>query len=53
MQGGLRRFLIRVSVFALQAAGVGYAWTFTPSYSLYHIRHAFLAHDYAVFVQIR
>jgi hypothetical protein len=49
MHGGLRRFFIRLSIVALVLAGVGYAWTFTPSYSLYRIRQALLAHDYATF----
>jgi hypothetical protein len=49
MHGGLRRFFIRLSVVALVLAGVGYAWTFTPSYSLYRIRQALLDHDYATF----
>jgi hypothetical protein len=49
MHGGFRRFFIRLSVVALVLAGVGYAWTFTPSYSLYRIRHALLDHDYATF----
>jgi hypothetical protein len=34
---------------ALVLAGIGYAWTLTPSYSLYRIRHALLDHDYATF----
>lgn len=49
MHGGLRRFFIGLSVIALVLVGVGYAWTFTPSYSLYRIRHALLDHDYATF----
>lgn len=49
MYGGLRRFFIRLSGVALALAGVGYAWTFTPSYSLYRIRQALLEHDYATF----
>ncbi|MGE0684326.1 MAG: hypothetical protein AB7P69_25900 [Candidatus Binatia bacterium] len=49
MHGGFRRFFIGLSVMALVLAGVGYAWTFTPSYSLYRIRQALLDHDYATF----
>lgn len=49
MYGRLRRFFISLSIVALVLAGVGYAWTFTPSYSLYRIRQALLAHDYATF----
>jgi hypothetical protein len=49
MHGGLRRFFMSLSIVALVLAGIGYAWTFTPSYSLYHIRQALLAHDYATF----
>jgi len=49
MPGRLRRFFIGLSIVALVLAGAGYAWTFTPSYSLYRIRQALLAHDYATF----
>jgi hypothetical protein len=49
MQGGSRRLVIALSLVALAAAGAGYAWTFTPSYSLYRIRQALLAHDYTTF----
>jgi len=42
-------FFISLSIVALVLAGAGYAWTFTPSYSLYRIRQALLAHDYAAF----
>lgn len=35
----------------LLVAGLGYAWTFTPSYSLYRIRQALATHDYALFTQ--
>jgi hypothetical protein len=33
----------------LVGAGGGYAWTFTPSYSLYRIRQALETHDYQMF----
>jgi hypothetical protein len=31
--------------------GAGYAWTYTPSYSLYQIRHALETHDYNLFTR--
>jgi hypothetical protein len=48
-RSGTRRFLIGSGILLLLLAGVGYAWTFTPSYSLYRIRQALNAHDYATF----
>ncbi|MGH7966735.1 MAG: hypothetical protein ACRERD_33730 [Candidatus Binatia bacterium] len=33
----------------LLLAGLGYAWTFTPSYSLFRIKYALEAHDYDTF----
>jgi hypothetical protein len=38
-----------VGALALLLIGAGYAWTGTPSYSLYRIRQALLTHDYATF----
>ena len=49
MQGGSRRFLRWLGVLVLLISSAGYAWTFTPSYSLYHIRQALLTHDYTTF----
>jgi hypothetical protein len=49
MQGRLRRFFIGLSIVSLVLAGAGYTWTCTPSYTLYRIRQALLAHDYATF----
>ncbi|HXG18441.1 MAG TPA: hypothetical protein VNN62_05140 [Methylomirabilota bacterium] len=49
MRGGVRRFLIGLGIGTVVLAGAGYAWTFTPSYSLYRIRQSLLAHDYATF----
>src|SRR5215470_18089952 len=47
----LRRLLIGSGIVVLVLAGLGYAWTFTPSYSLYWIRQALQTHDYAMFTQ--
>jgi len=49
MQGGSRRFLLWLGILVLLISGAGYAWTGTPSYSLYHIRQALLTHDYTTF----
>jgi hypothetical protein len=49
MHGGFRRGGIWLGILALLIGAAGYAWTFTPSYSLYRIRQALLAHDYATF----
>lgn len=37
------------AIAVLLLTGAGYAWTFTPSYSLYQIRRALIAHDYPTF----
>ncbi len=47
----LRRFTVGGGIVLLLAAGVGYAWTFTPSYSLYRIRQALETHDYVLFAR--
>jgi len=47
----LRRFLIGSALFALLLVGGRYAWTHTPSYSLYQIKQALETHDYALFTQ--
>jgi hypothetical protein len=44
-----RRFLLALGVFVLLFAGASYAWTYTPSYSLYRIRQALMTHDYPMF----
>ncbi len=49
MPGGWHRSVLIFGALALLLAGLGYAWTFTPSYSLYHLRRALIAHDYATF----
>ncbi len=49
MRGGFLRVSIGVGAVALLLTGAGYAWTGTPSYSLYRIRQALLTHDYATF----
>src|SRR5262245_29574782 len=47
----LRRLLVGSGIVVLLLAGLGYAWTLTPSYSLYWIRQALKTHDYALFTQ--
>jgi hypothetical protein len=47
----VRRPLISGGITLLVLIGVGYAWTRTPSYSLYRIKQALEAHDYATFSQ--
>ncbi len=37
------------AIAVLLLTGAGYAWTFTPSYSLYQIRRALITHDYPTF----
>lgn len=49
MPRGRHRSVLIFGALALLLVGIGYAWTFTPSYSLYHVRRALLAHDYATF----
>jgi hypothetical protein len=38
-------------IVVLLMAGIGYAWTFTPSYSVYRIRQALETHDYELFTR--
>jgi len=45
------RLLLSIGVAILLLAGAGYAWTFTPSYSLYQIKRALETHDYNLFSQ--
>lgn len=47
----LRRLMIGGGIVVLLMAGIGYAWTFTPSYSVYRIRQALETHDYDLFTQ--
>ena len=47
----LRRLLISGGIVLLVLIGSGYAWTRTPSYSLYRIKQALEAHDYTAFSQ--
>jgi hypothetical protein len=51
LRSRLRHFLLGGGVVVLLVAGLAYAWTFTPSYSLYWIRQALETHDYALFMQ--
>jgi hypothetical protein len=44
-----RTFAIGSAIVVLLLSGAGYAWTFTPSYSLYQIRRALSEHDYPTF----
>src|SRR6266508_6950601 len=48
-QSRFRRLMVGASLLVLLLAGAGYAWTFTPSYSLYRIKSALEAHDYPAF----
>ncbi|MBI3302742.1 MAG: DUF2939 domain-containing protein [Deltaproteobacteria bacterium] len=48
-QSRFRRLAISTGSFLLLLTGAGCAWTFTPSYSLYRIKQALEAHDYAAF----
>jgi hypothetical protein len=43
------RLIIGSGVVLLFLVGAAYAWTSTPSYSLYRIKQALEAHDYATF----
>jgi hypothetical protein len=45
----LRPLLVGSGLGGLLLLGAAYGWTFTPSYSLYCIRQALKAHDYATF----
>lgn len=44
-----RSLAIGSAIVGLLLIGAGYAWTFTPSYSLYQIRRALNEHDYPTF----
>ena len=43
------RFIVSTGIFVLLLAGGGYIWTFTPAYSVYHIKRALETHDYPRF----
>jgi hypothetical protein len=50
MLGGKSRRLMLVLLAGLVlGVGGGYAWTFTPSYTLYCLKHALETHDYEIF----
>jgi hypothetical protein len=51
LRSRLRHFLLGGGIVVLLLAGLVYAWTFTPSYSLYRIRQALETHDYALFTR--
>lgn len=51
MHSNQRRLLVGIGILTLLLIGAGYAWTGTPSYSLYRIRRALLAHDYDTFAR--
>lgn len=48
-QGKSRRVLFVLLAGLVLSVGGGYAWTFTPSYSLYRLKHALDTHDYETF----
>ena len=50
-RGWLRRLTIGGGIVVLLVAGISYAWTFTPSYSVYRIRQALQTHDYDLFTR--
>lgn len=47
--GKSRRFMLVLLVGLMLTVGGGYAWTLTPSYSLYQVKHALENHDYETF----
>lgn len=51
LNGKSRRLMIWLFAGLLLGVGGGYAWTLTPSYSLYCIRHALETHDYQMFLR--
>lgn len=48
---GVRRSLLAGGSLLLLVAGLVYAWTFTPSYTLYRIKRALETHDYTTFAR--
>ncbi|MSQ47177.1 MAG: hypothetical protein EXR78_02125 [Deltaproteobacteria bacterium] len=51
LQGKLRRLMPVLLAGLMLSVGGGYAWTFTPSYSLYCLKQALETHDYQMFSQ--
>lgn len=47
----LKRFFIGIGLVTLLLIVGGIAWTFTPSYSVYHIQQALETHDYERFAR--
>ena len=47
--GTSRRLMLVLLVGLILGVGGGYAWTFTPSYTLYCLKHALDTHDYETF----
>lgn len=47
----LKRFSLGIGTVALLGIVGGIAWTFTPSYSVYHIQQALETHDYERFAK--
>jgi hypothetical protein len=47
--GKSRRFMLVLLAGLVLGVGGGYAWTFTPSYTLYCLKHALETHDYETF----
>jgi len=47
--GKSRRLMLVLLAGLVLGVGGGYAWTFTPSYSLYCLKHALETHDYEAF----
>jgi hypothetical protein len=43
--------LVRMAMILLLVAAAAYAWTFTPSYTLYQIKRALETHDYPTFAR--
>ena len=50
-RGRRRSVLFGFALFALLLVGAAYAWTLTPSYSLYQIKQALETHDYVRFTR--
>jgi hypothetical protein len=48
-EGKSRRLMLVLLAGLVLGVGGGYAWTFTPSYTLYCLKHALETHDYETF----